>query len=239
MDYQRTCSGTTPRLDNGTGGAGNFAIVDSNYGNETVTSLLTSTLDLSSAAAVVLRFKSYYNYDFLESLNVDVSTDGGTGWSNAWTFQGFNPLPTLYTLDLSGVLAGHANVVLRFRFDSEGWIDGDFWQVDDVEFDVFGSGPPPGGDPPGQATGPGPADDSIGLGINTYLTWSAGALTTSHDVYFGTDSTPDAGELQGNQTGTTFDPGTLAYSTTYYWRVDEVNDDGLTSRQCMEFHHGG
>jgi hypothetical protein len=223
------------RLDNGTGGSGNFAIVDSNYGNETVTSLLTSTLDLSSAAAVVLRFKSYYNYDFLESLNVDISTDGGIGWSNAWTFQGFNPLPTLYTLDLTGAIAGHANAVLRFRFDSEGWIDGDFWQIDDVELDVFGSGPPPGGNPPGQATNPGPTDGNIGLGINTYLTWSAGTGTTSHDVYFGTDSTPDASESQGNQTGTTFDPGTLAYSTTYYWRVDGVNDDGLTTGDVWSF----
>ncbi len=29
--------------------------------------------------------------------------------------------------------------------------------------------------------------------------------------------------FKGNQTGTTFDPGTLAAQTTYYWRIDEVN----------------
>jgi len=224
-----------PRLDNGTGGSGNFAIVDNYYINDTITSLQTPTLDLSSAVAAVLRFKSFYNYDFLESLNVDVSTNGGASWGNVWTFQGFNPLPTQYTLDLSGSIAGYANVLLRFRFDSEGWLDGDFWQVDDVELDVFGSGPPPGGDPPGQATNPDPIDGGNGLGITTYLTWSAGTLATSHDVYFGTDSTPDTGEFQVNQTGTTFDPGTLAESTTYYWRVDEVNDEGTTTGQVWSF----
>ncbi len=223
------------RLDNGTGGTGNFAIVDNNYAHDTITSLQTSTLDLSSAVAAVLRFKSYYNYDFLESLNVDVSTNGGANWSNVWTFQGFNPLPTQYTLDLSSSITGYANVILRFRFDSEGWLDGDFWQVDDVELDVFGAEPPPGGDPPGPATNPGPADDSSGLGTTTYLTWSAGELTTFHDVYFGTDSTPDAGEFQVNQTGTTFDPGTLDYSTTYYWRVDEINDEGSTAGPVWSF----
>jgi hypothetical protein len=29
--------------------------------------------------------------------------------------------------------------------------------------------------------------------------------------------------FKGNQTGTAFDPGTLAAETTYYWRIDEVN----------------
>jgi len=29
---------------------------------------------------------------------------------------------------------------------------------------------------------------------------------------------------KGNQTSTTFDPGTLAANTTYHWRIDEVND---------------
>jgi len=126
------------RLDNGTGGAGQFAMVDNNYGNITVTSLQTPLLNLSSNDAAVLRFKSYYNYDFLESLNVDASTNGGADWFEIWTFQGYNPFPTLYTIDLTGAIAGHANAMLKFRFDSEGWINGDFWQVDDVELEVFG-----------------------------------------------------------------------------------------------------
>ena len=222
------------RLDNGTGGTGNFAMVDNGWANQTITSLQTPVLDLSGSSAVVLRFKSYYNYDTFESLNVDVSTNGGGSWVNSWHFQGFNPLPTPYQLDLSGTLAGQGNAMVRFRFDSEGWLSGDFWQIDDVELDDFGGTPEPG-NPPGAASNPSPADGATNIGPSATLGWSAGADTNTHDVYFGTDSTPDAGEFQANQTGITFDPGMLASGTTYYWRIDEVNDIGTTAGTVWSF----
>jgi hypothetical protein len=75
---------------------------------------------------------------------------------------------------------------------------------------------------PGQATNPVPADMVAGVSITADLSWTAGSNATSHDVYFGNDPTPDAGEFQGNQTNTTFEPGTLDYETTYYWRINEV-----------------
>ena len=113
--------------------------------------------------------------------------------------------------------------MLRFRFDSGDEKAGYYWQVDAVELEVFG-GPPPG-NPPGQASGPNPADGASGLGLGTALSWTAGTLATSHDVYFGTNPAPAS---QGNQAGTTFDPGLLEHSTTYYWQIDEVNSDGTT-----------
>ena len=73
------------------------------------------------------------------------------------------------------------------------------------------------------------------MGYDTDLSWSAGSLATSHDVYFGTDPTPDAGESQGNHGGTSFDPGTLADATTSYWRIDEVNADGTTTGSVWSF----
>ena len=73
------------------------------------------------------------------------------------------------------------------------------------------------------------------LANSTNLSWTAGNGATSHDVYFGTDSTPDATEFRGNQAGTTFDPGTLTYSTTYYWQVDEVNTDDLATGNTWSF----
>jgi len=222
------------RLDNLTGGTGNFAMVNVNWVNTAVTSLQMPTFDLSTTTAVVLRFKSYFYFDLYETINVDISTDGGTGWTNVWTWQGFNPVPTLYTLDLSGVAAGQASVTLRFHFNNFVERMGNLWQVEDVELEVFGGSTPPG-DPPGQATSPGPADGATGLGYDTNLSWSAGTLATSHDLYFGTDPTPDASESQGNHGGTSFDPDTLASATTYYWRVDEVNADGTTTGAVWSF----
>ena len=64
------------------------------------------------------------------------------------------------------------------------------------------------------------------------LSWAAGSGATSHDVYFGTSS---PGTFRGNQAGTTFDTGTMANSTTYYWRIDEKNANGTTTGDVWSF----
>lgn len=130
------------RLDNNTGGSGQFAMVDNNYAR-TLTSLRTPEFDLSANDAAILRFSSYFFFDFFETINVDVSTDGGQSWSNAWQNLGQNQVPARVVLDLSGRIAGHANVMLRFRYDSQGDPQGNLWQIDDIELEVFGSAPPP------------------------------------------------------------------------------------------------
>jgi len=89
--------------------------------------------------------------------------------------------------------------------------------------------------PPGKATNPSPSHQATGVSITADLSWTAGSGATSHDVYFGTDSTPDAGEFEGNQGGTTYDPGTLSYNTTYYWRIDEKNAGGTTTGDVWSF----
>ena len=94
-------------------------------------------------------------------------------------------------------------------------------QIDDY-FTIFKSiGPFPE-----QASNPIPSDAAVDVNINSILTWTAGSNTDNHDVYFGTTS---PGTFQGNQTGTTFDPGPLMNDTTYFWRVDEVNFQGTTT----------
>ncbi len=95
---------------------------------------------------------------------------------------------------------------------------------------VQGAPDPPG--PPGAASSPNPGDGAAGVNVAANLTWTAGSGATSHDVYFGTTASPG---FQGNQTGTTFDPGTLADETTYYWRIDEVNGEGTTAGAVCSF----
>jgi hypothetical protein len=77
----------------------------------------------------------------------------------------------------------------------------------------------------GQAENPNPADGATVTDIELLLSWTPGTDTDWHDVYFGTDSSPDADEFSGRQLDTAFNPGTLLASTTYYWRIDEVNVD--------------
>jgi predicted phosphodiesterase len=78
-----------------------------------------------------------------------------------------------------------------------------------------------------KATNPNPSDGAIGVSLDADLSWKAGAGGISHDVYFGTNPAPGAGEFKGSQTVATFDPGAMDYGSTYYWRIDEF--DGSTT----------
>jgi hypothetical protein len=91
--------------------------------------------------------------------------------------------------------------------------------------------------PPGPASNPTPLDATVGHASNTDLSWTAGVDAVSRNVYFGTNPSPGASEFRGNQTATTFDPGTLA-NGTYYWRIDEVNADGTTTGPVWSFAVG-
>jgi hypothetical protein len=90
--------------------------------------------------------------------------------------------------------------------------------------------------PPAQASNPSPADTATDVSPYADLSWTAGSGATSHDVYFGTSS---PGSSQGNQTETTFDPGTMDPNTTYYWRIDEINTVGTTTGAVWSFTTGG
>jgi hypothetical protein len=212
------------RLDNNTGGGGQFAMVDNNY-VVTETSLRTPIFDLSSSDAAVLRFSSYFFFDFFETIGVDVSTDGGATWTEAWMEVGVIHDPYRIVLDLSAYLAGQTSVMLQFRYDSNGQPEGNLWQIDDIELEVFEAAAQPQ-DLPGPAGSPSPTDGAAGLGLHTDIEWTAGPQTDSHAVYFGTANPLGASEFRGNQPGTVYDPGPLAVATTYYWRVDEVNAEG-------------
>ncbi|MHC4312665.1 MAG: right-handed parallel beta-helix repeat-containing protein [Planctomycetota bacterium] len=83
-----------------------------------------------------------------------------------------------------------------------------------------------------QASDPNPTDGATSVSPYTDLSWTASPTATSHDVYFGTSSTPP---FIHNQTDTTFDPGTMYHETTYYWRIDEVNKWGKTTGKLWSF----
>lgn len=86
--------------------------------------------------------------------------------------------------------------------------------------------------PPSAATIPSPADSLPFATTTPMLNWTAGAYTLSHDVYFGTSNPPP---FIGNQTGTTYTPGTLPVNTQYYWRIDEKNNNGTTTGTLWTF----
>jgi len=88
------------------------------------------------------------------------------------------------------------------------------------------------------ASGPNPADGALYEDTWVTLSWRAGDFAVSHNVYLGDDfsdveqATPDSDVFRGSQITTFYVagfpgfayPDGLVPGTTYYWRIDEVND---------------
>ncbi len=94
------------------------------------------------------------------------------------------------------------------------------------------------GEPWPYASSPSPADGALHKDTWVNLSWQPGAHAVSHDVYLGDnldqvkDATKESETFRGNQTGPYYVAGFPGYAypnglvpgTTYYWRIDEVND---------------
>ncbi|WP_320069106.1 S8 family serine peptidase [Micromonospora sp. RTGN7] len=115
-----------------TGGAGRFAIIDSDKyasGGRQDTSLVSPVVNLTDVATPVVRFNQDYNWLGSDRADVDLSIDGGATWANvlrqAKDVRG--PLVTEVPIPQA---AGKAQVQVRFHYydaSYEWW-----WQVDNV-----------------------------------------------------------------------------------------------------------
>ncbi|MFC1856590.1 DUF1566 domain-containing protein [Thermodesulfobacteriota bacterium] len=89
----------------------------------------------------------------------------------------------------------------------------------------------PGNQNPNIPSFPSPSDNSSDVSINSILSWTGGDPdsedTITYDVYFGTSATPSL--VSSDQTTTTYDPGPLAYNTTYYWKIVSRDNHGAQS----------
>ena len=93
------------------------------------------------------------------------------------------------------------------------------------------------------ARGPDPADGALVEDTWVNLSWSPGDFAVSHNVYLGdrfddvNNATNESEAFRGNQTTTFYVagfpgfayPDGLVSGTTYYWRIDEVNETNPNS----------
>jgi len=107
-----------------------------------------------------------------------------------------------------------------------------YWRVD--EFDVIETHK---GDiwsftTQGAVGSPNPSNGVVDVKQTQVLTWSPNVFAASHEVYFGADKdavkNADTGSLEYKGTrnlgSESYDPGMLEWDSTYYWRIDEVNN---------------
>ncbi|GAB3989403.1 hypothetical protein GCM10029978_114420 [Actinoallomurus acanthiterrae] len=153
---------------NKTGGAGGFAIVDSDKygsGNSQDTSLISPVTDFTGKNHPVVSFRSDY-YGFSGQVgDVDLSVDGGQTWTTVSHHTTSVRGPRTETADLSAA-AGKSAVQVRFHFTGK---FGYWWQVDDVFLGDRTCDPASGGLVVGQVL-----DQNTGAGVN-------GAKVTSAD----------------------------------------------------------
>jgi len=83
-----------------------------------------------------------------------------------------------------------------------------------------------------KAEKPNPADATVGVGM-PLLQWSKGETAVLHSLYLGTSPDLTEADLKAAR-----QPMTLYYhiagftpGTTYYWRVDEIEKDGITTHK--------
>jgi F5/8 type C domain len=148
----------------------------------------------------------------LKDVTIETSTDGAT-WTAVADVPEFarataSPDYTPGTVvDLAGITAQYVRLTVN-----SGWGTLGQFGLSEVRFLYI----------PVQPRDPQPADGATDISPDTVLAWRAGRDAASHEVYLGTD--PEALELVDTVAEATFAPGNLLFGSTYYWKVDEVNE---------------
>jgi len=89
----------------------------------------------------------------------------------------------------------------------------------------------------GTVNSPVPANGAVNVSQIAILKWSPGIFGTSHEIYFDTDkeavrnADTNSPEYKGSGSygAESYDPGELEWGTTYYWRVDDIDNTNADS----------
>jgi hypothetical protein len=169
----------------------------------------TESVDLNVRLTWTAGFGAKLHYivfgeDFDEVNNATQGTPNGT--------TSYNPGP----LELAKTYYWRVD-----EFDGAGTYKGEVWSFKAI----------------GAASGANPANGAVDVKPSVVLNWDAGSVAASHEVYFGTDAnavknaTTASPEYKGPKAlgEESYNPGKLSFNSTYYWRIDEVNDASTDS----------
>lgn len=87
------------------------------------------------------------------------------------------------------------------------------------------------GNLPLKAADPMPGDSARNVSVMAVLNWNPGAGSSIHRIHLGETDPPS---FITEQTGTSFEVE-LEYNKTYYWRIDEGNENGVTEGDTWLF----
>ena len=153
----------------------------------------------------------------LKDVTIETSTDGAT-WAAVANVPEFaqgtaSPDYTPNTvIDLSGIVAQYVRLTVN-----GGWGALGQFGLSEVRFLYI----------PVQPREPQPADGATDVSPDSILSWRAGREAVSHEVSLSTDAQAiaDGTALVDAPTEASYAPSDLAFGTTYYWKVSEINED--------------
>jgi|GEM_PF-1734267 len=176
-----------------------------------------------------------YEYAFLDyAFNEDIYVDAGASWNDTVAWNG-NSHDDGYGNDF-GDLAQDNVMVIAAVFNAE-WDTGyaypgdtsnphpfEAHYVDETGAAWFNSSP-------NVPSSPNPAIFAKGVDVHAHLSWTGGDIdpgdTVTYDVYFGTEYPPL--QVAWSESAATYDPGTMDYDTTYYWRIVAKDNHGAAA----------
>jgi hypothetical protein len=157
----------------------------------------------------------------VKTATVGYSTDGDT-WVELTDVPEFTQAPGAAdyandtVVDFNGVIAKFVRITC-----TSNWGGRSQYGLSEVRFSYI----------PVMAQDPSPADGAKNIPTDTTLTWQPGGEAAMHHVYFSTDinAVAEGTALVDTVTDTTYTVGPLSLGTTYYWRIDEVNEAATPS----------
>ena len=147
----------------------------------------------------------------LKDVTLEISEDGASWTSLGDVEFARGTSQAGYAHNTTVALDGAVAKYVRLNANSS-WGGGDQFGLSEVRFLHI----------PVRAREPEPADGAVDVEREVVLSWRSGREAVFHEVYLGVET--DVLDLVGTGTETTLTAGDLQFGTTYYWRVDEVNE---------------
>ncbi|MBN1599153.1 MAG: T9SS type A sorting domain-containing protein [Bacteroidales bacterium] len=170
-------------------------------------------------------------------LSADVDTNVTFAWQAEIIDQTFNIyLGTEAVLTFTDLLSSQTDTFIYYPLLNTNKTY--YWRVDQTSAYGTTTGPVwrfSTRNKPLQARYPRPIDGSLNRDINLELSWQIGSYVDSQNLYLGTSDNLDAEDLIGSPADGSYELTDLEYSTTYYWRVDGINDVGTTKGEVWNF----
>lgn len=88
--------------------------------------------------------------------------------------------------------------------------------------------------PPAKVSIVSPANGAVNQQLDVYLSWAKPSMARRYDVYFGSTAGTIA-LVSEDQTARAYVPTGLELDSTYYFRIDSVNDLGTTTGDVFSF----